>query len=312
MKTRILSISHVSTETGISKELLRKWESRYGFPEPLRDEGDNRLYSLEQIQRLKLIKRLIDDGARPGKVVPLPEEQLKALIEKKRTESSPIVLLDSDLPLLEWLQAKNPTLLRQKLKEDLQKLGVTAFILHRLPALNVFIGEAWVKGLIGIHDEHLYSEIIQSLLRDATAHIQFATAAPRIIITTPPNELHALGNLMLETVLRVEGVDCISLGIQTPINDLAIAAQEFEADIVALSFSSYYPKRRILPLLKDLRLQVPAGIQIWAGGAGVLGLQRSPRGIVIVQHIADALQMIKKQKRKALKALAETRQSLTY
>ena len=61
-----LPIAAVERETGLAKDTLRVWEKRYGFPQPLRDASGNRLYPAEQVQRLLLVRRLLDAGLRPN------------------------------------------------------------------------------------------------------------------------------------------------------------------------------------------------------------------------------------------------------
>jgi len=56
---------------------LRIWERRYGFPAPLRDAAGERVYPAEQVQRLRLLKRLLDSGHRPGRVVPADVDMVK-------------------------------------------------------------------------------------------------------------------------------------------------------------------------------------------------------------------------------------------
>ena len=77
-----LPIAAVERETGLAKGSLRVWEKRYGFPQPLRDDAGDRLYPPDQVQRLKLIGRLLDAGHRPGKVVGLSSLALQALIDQ--------------------------------------------------------------------------------------------------------------------------------------------------------------------------------------------------------------------------------------
>ena len=67
-----LSISAVERDTGLTKDTLRVWERRYDFPKPLRDHNGERAYPTDQVEKLKLIKRLMDRGHRPGKVIGLP------------------------------------------------------------------------------------------------------------------------------------------------------------------------------------------------------------------------------------------------
>ena len=75
------SIADVERDTGLGKDTLRVWERRYGFPSPLRDASGERAYPLEQLQRLRLIKRLMDADYRPGKVVPLSVDELQEKID---------------------------------------------------------------------------------------------------------------------------------------------------------------------------------------------------------------------------------------
>jgi DNA-binding transcriptional MerR regulator len=75
----LFSIGTVERDTGIGRDTLRIWERRYGFPNPERNSKGERVYSAEQVRRLQLMRRLLDQGLRPGKVVPLSEEALDEL-----------------------------------------------------------------------------------------------------------------------------------------------------------------------------------------------------------------------------------------
>jgi len=74
-----LSIAAVERDTGIGKDTLRVWERRYGFPQPRRDGSGDRQYPLDQVERLRVIKRLLDGGHRPAQVVALPIDELDVL-----------------------------------------------------------------------------------------------------------------------------------------------------------------------------------------------------------------------------------------
>ena len=77
----VYPISAVERETGLSKDTLRMWERRYGFPKPTRDAQGERLYPAEQVARLRTLRRLIHAGHRPGKVVTLTAQALQALVQ---------------------------------------------------------------------------------------------------------------------------------------------------------------------------------------------------------------------------------------
>lgn len=289
----LFTISQASFESGIAKEVLRKWETRYGFPVPVRNKNGNRLYTNEQLIRLKLIRKLMNDGFRPGKVVSLDEPALMALALSKASQNyvSPRKRVTD---LLTWLKFRDHALLREKLRQKLADVGLASFVLDEMPKMNVLVGEAWEKGEIAIRDEHVYTEMIQMLLRGALDALDKPAGGPRILMTTPGGETHVLGLLMLEAVVSLEGGYCISLGAQSPTDEILLAAMDFQADIVALSFSKNFPRKKVIPLLKDLRARMPVQIQLWAGGSGTLDIESAPRGIQFVHALDQAIELVKK------------------
>jgi len=110
------------------------------------------------------------------------------------------------------------------------------------------------------------------------------------LMTTLPDEQHGLGLLMLAALLSLRGACCISLGIQTPVQDIVEAAKAHRADVVALSFSNAYPQRRILPALEELRQRLDGEVEVWAGGAGCARLHNaSANHIQLMANIEQTL-----------------------
>ena len=83
MNTPGFNIAAVERDTGLSKDVLRMWERRYGFPVPDRDDNGERSYPADQVDRLRLIKRLMDQGHRPGKLIATPTTELTALAPRR-------------------------------------------------------------------------------------------------------------------------------------------------------------------------------------------------------------------------------------
>ena len=159
--------------------------------------------------------------------------------------------------------------------------------------MNEMLGEAWTRGALQIFEEHLYSEVVQGLLRNAIGSIQRSGRRPRVLLTTFPQEPHGLGILMAEATFALEGCSCISLGVQTPVWDIALAAEAQQADIVALSFSPAVNANQALDGLAELRGRLPAAVEIWAGGACSALHRRPPAGVLALRSldaIAPALQ----------------------
>ena len=284
-----LGISATERETGLGKDTLRVWERRYGFPQPERDANGERLYPAEQVDRLRLIKRLMDQGHRPGRLMAAGEEALQALYTPMaapdRQETSDDAMVRH---LLALVKTHDVPRLRTALNQAMLRQGLQDFVLRSLAALNHAVGEAWMSGEFEIFEEHLYTEQVQALLRQAISTLPASSGSPRILLTTVPEEQHGLGLLMAEALLALDGATCVSLGTQTPLFDIAMAARSQQADVVALSFSAAYPSRQVAPQLAQLRAMLPDSTELWAGGGGAGRLGEQP-GIRAMPTLPDAL-----------------------
>jgi DNA-binding transcriptional MerR regulator/methylmalonyl-CoA mutase cobalamin-binding subunit len=291
--TTLLTISQVSLESGIAKEVLRKWETRYGFPIPLRDANGNRIYTHQQLNHLKLIRKLLDNGLRPAQIVPMPESELNVLASKNQEFDESAEGAQAFSPIIEWLKLRQPNLLQEKLRSEINNVGLSKFVQELMPLMNMHVGQAWEKGEIAVRDEHVYTEIINGLIRESLASRINPEGRPFILLATPPGEAHGLGILMLQSVLTCEGANCISMGLQAPIEEISSAAIDFHADIVGISFSTAFPKKTIVPALKEIRARLPAHIKLWAGGSGINGIERIPRGVNFVYTFDEVIQLVR-------------------
>jgi methanogenic corrinoid protein MtbC1 len=286
-----LSISAVERDVGVSKDALRVWERRYGFPNPGRDAFGERIYGPEQVEKLRLIKRLMDIGHRPGKIVPLQLSDLAHIYASAnpvddtglRSATRNGELLRNFLDLI---KRHETTQLRDQLSQALLRMSLANFVIDVIAPLTTAIGEAWARGQLAVHEEHLYTESVQVIMRNAINTIPEIGKPPRVLLTTVPQEQHGLGLLMVEAMLALEGCKCVSLGVQTPIWDIAQAVIAHQADVVALSFSLAMNANTALESLADLRAQLDGEVEIWVGGACSVLQRRAPRGVLVLRELA--------------------------
>lgn len=288
-----LSIAAVERDTGLSKDTLRVWERRYGFPQPGRDPFGERAYPLEQVEKLRAIKRLMDSGHRPGRIVAMSIEELRHLADSTRTAVSPRSEVQAQEPQLrayvDLLGRHDIVGLRRLLARALMRLGLARFVVEVVAPLNTLIGDQWMRGQLEIFQEHLYSETMQTVLRQAIACIPEIEPLerPRVLLTTFPNESHGLGLLMAEAMFLMDGAHCVSLGTQTPIWDVVLAAAAQRADIVALSFSSVLSPASVAEGLGELRDKLPSSIELWAGGTAPVLQRRPPAGVLALASMDE-------------------------
>ncbi len=278
-----LSIASVERDTGLSKDTLRVWERRYGFPQPVRDALGERAYPLHQVERLRLVKRLLDAGQRPGRIVALPAEQLQQLVDGLEPLEQPGGAPGAEdlQPLLDAVYSHDIESMRRLLTQRLAYLGLGRFVLEVVAPFNRMVGDAWLRGRMQVYEEHAYTESLQVVLRHAlhTLPLPNPQDRPLALLSTFPGEQHGIGLLMAECLLRLEGCRCISLGVQTPIWDMVMAAQAHAADLVVLSFSGVMNPNQVQEGLQELRAKLPQAVEIWAGGSAPVIQRRRIEGV---------------------------------
>jgi DNA-binding transcriptional MerR regulator/methylmalonyl-CoA mutase cobalamin-binding subunit len=288
-----LNISAVERETGLSKDVLRMWERRYGFPKPRRDENGERQYSVVEVGKLRAIKRLMDVGMRPGRIIPLSSDELNALADARASNPRDALAPALERDVLAMLHGHDVTAVQHTLANLVMRQGLQRFVLDTVTPLNRAVGDAWMRGELQVFEEHLYTEQLQVALRTAINAFPRQTGVPRVLLTTFPNEQHGLGLLMVEALLVPEGVQCISLGPQTPLEDIRRAAIAHKAHIVALSFSAAFPVRQAGDALVTLRRQLPSHVTLWAGGEMTRRVRKSLPGVMLIADLAAAQSALK-------------------
>lgn len=295
------TISAVERDTRIGKDTLRVWERRYGFPQPRRDPHGERLYPPEQVERLRHIKRLLDAGLRPGRVVAMSMEELLRQVDPGGRapadgasatavrEPSPRAAATDIEPLMALLRSHDLRGLRRSLGQALLQRGLARFVTEMALPLLIEVGSAWSRGQLEIFEEHLCSEMLETVLRSAlgSAPPADATSRPRILLSTLPGEQHGLGLLMAEALFSVEGCHCMNLGRQTPLRDLLLAARTQRSEVIALSFSAANNPNQVLDSLLELRRQAPAELAIWAGVPFAPLLRRGCEGVLLLGQLEE-------------------------
>lgn len=300
-----LSIAAVERDTGLGKDTLRVWERRYGFPTPGRDAHDERSYPLAQVEKLRVIKRLMDHGHRPGRIVGLSVQELLNMVDALEGTPTPIGMGHAARKVeaqqyVSLLRSHDTEGLRQQLKQALANQGLKQFVTHVVAPLTTAVGDAWMRGELQVFEEHAYSTCISALLRQAIDHLTEtnAQATPRVLLTTFPQEVHGLGLLMAESMLALQGARSVSLGTQTPVADIVNAVQAHGSQVVALSFSVSMKPKHVVGGLTELRQLLPASVEVWVGGQNPALKRCAQNGVVVLgglDHITSEVQRWRSQ-----------------
>ena len=280
-------ISLVERDTGIPKDTLRIWERRYGFPVPERNEKGERLYPDEQVARLVTIRKLLDHGMRPSKVVPLGEAQLQQLAGQYLGRQADRPIPQDLRHLLDAVEACDLVKLDELLHGQLALSGLEACVTQVISPLMEWIGDLWAAERMEIYEEHLLTRQIYRFLDLAISRTNLENRSKPVILATLPGEQHGIGLLMTEAILLTREIPSLNLGTQIPIPQLALVAAKADARAIGVSFSASFPARKIRPLLSELLEATPNSLDLLVGGAGTAHIKRVPERIRLIRNFRE-------------------------
>jgi DNA-binding transcriptional MerR regulator/methylmalonyl-CoA mutase cobalamin-binding subunit len=274
-------IGVVSRRTGLKPDLIRAWERRYGAVAPGRSDTRRRFYSDADIARLLLLKRVVDTGRSIGQVANLSNEELEGLAAADpgmgmgREEAAPVHapgghIADTADLYLELCLAAARRLEVGELELHLQRASValsrTSLLEKLLVPLLHRIGELWHQGEMRPTHEHVVSAVVRSFLGGMYHAYDIPATAPHLIATTPPRQRHELGALMVAAVAAGEGWRATYLGPDLPAEEIAAAAAEKGAQVIALSLIYPPDDPRLADDLRRLRRLLSPSTALLAGG----------------------------------------------
>jgi DNA-binding transcriptional MerR regulator len=252
--------------TGLSPELLRAWERRYGVIAPLRTSGGTRRYRASDLERLQLLKKAVDAGHRIGQLA-----QLSAAELERRASVPPSTAGSAQDAVIAALERFDAAQAQRLLSLQLSALGPVRFAREFAMPLVREIGERWADRRLSVASEHLASAVLRSMLGSALTPTVASLLGPRIVFATPSGERHELGLQMAALTALGAGANPIYLGADLPVEELVGAARAIDAAALALSLVALPPEsaRRTIRALRD---GLPDAIALWIGGAGAPAL----------------------------------------
>ncbi len=267
-----LRIGELSRRVGVSPELLRAWETRYGLVQPQRTAGGLRLFSEDDVRRVLLMRQNISAG--------LSASEAARLAKQQDGQASP-----NDAATLEEIEEALEHAL-DALDEPTAQLALDRLFRHSelqvalgevvLPFLRR-LGERWATGGRSVADEHFASSVIGGRLRGLTRDWGRGVG-PRAILACPPGEQHELGLLCFGLALREHGWRIVYLGAETPLSDIGEALTEHAPTVVVLAAVTPQP---FLDASEEI-LALRGRVRVAIGGSGATTALADRLGVEIL------------------------------
>lgn len=267
-------IQAVARRTGLSVDVIRAWEKRYGVVTPIRSETGRRLYSDADIERLRSIARATRTGRTVGQVAALSASELAELL---RVETVAPVASEETArvaePALTHLRACLDALGRFDAGELDAALRRATIALTAEAFLDAIVVRLWERVAEGVHKgtlrpshQHLVQAVLRRVLDRLTETATLPSAGPDLIVATPAGQSQELGALLAAAAAAAEGWRVTYLGSGLPAEDIADAAAHARAHAVTVSLGAT-PHDRIVPHeLRRLRTLLPNDVAILVEG----------------------------------------------
>jgi DNA-binding transcriptional MerR regulator len=279
--TEHLRIGELSRRTGVSAELLRAWERRYGLLHPTRTSGGFRLYSPADERRVSLMRSHLQHGMSAAEAARLT---LTAADGGTRDDDEPVLRRRAQ-ELRRALDDFEEGAAQSALDSALAELSTETVLTDLVVPYLHELGERWASGEASVGQEHFASQLIRGRLL-GLARGWDRGAGPRALLACAPGEQHDLGLIAFGVALRARGWRITYLGQDTPLETLAESAHSLGP--LAIVISSVSPDRLSRSRAELRRLAGIAHVWLAGPGASETLAKKTPATFLDVDPVAAA------------------------
>jgi DNA-binding transcriptional MerR regulator len=289
-----LRIGELSRRVGVSPEVLRAWERRYGVLQPRRSRAGQRLYTDADEARIREMLGHMQGGYSPAVAARLatatPAEAAPAGQPAEPPAPEPADLIALRDELRDALHRLDDAGAEAALDRLLAAFALDTVLRDVVLPFLADLGEAWARGTLTVGQEHFASAVIAGRLH-ALGRGRDAGVGPRAVLACASEERHELGLLCFALALRGRGWRVCYLGGDTPTAAIAGVAAELDADLVVLGAVRAEPVVGVADELAELartRRVCVGGRGANAALAARLGAERLPPDPIAAADLVSA------------------------
>jgi DNA-binding transcriptional MerR regulator/methylmalonyl-CoA mutase cobalamin-binding subunit len=286
----IRTITLVAKQTGLSVHTIRVWEKRHGAVRPVRASNKRRLYTDEEVERLRLLRQATMAGHTIGQIARASAAELRRLLRQDLTtrNTDPAAgarqersvaddLIAAALRATERLDSND---LRDLLDRAAVELGSPAMLHKFVGPFAEQVGERWRAGDLNVAHEHFATSNITGFLANFARPYPTGNTAHHLVLATPSGQLHELGAIIAAAAARSHGWRATYLGSSLPMEELIGVARKLKPRAIGLSIVFPPDDDLLIADLAKLPKLLPPDCAVLVGGRSV-------------QTYADVLKKIK-------------------
>ena len=279
----------VVQRTGVPADTFRAWERRYGIPNPIRTEGNHRLYSERDIALIRWLRERTDEGMTISQAIQLHRQEQGQIAPRpapghpangasgqggrREGEDTPTSPLARFVPeIADALVAFDAMTAEPIVEEALAIGGVESVCLQVLQPVLTEIGERWARGEVGISAEHYSSHYVMRKIGTLFNLSRPEAGRGPIVAACVEGEMHEVGLLLICLFLSRRGYSIVYLGANMPLDDLVQTIRNVDPPMVLLSASTLAGARNLAEAARVLgRAQTTTGADSRAMSIGYGG-----------------------------------------
>jgi DNA-binding transcriptional MerR regulator/methylmalonyl-CoA mutase cobalamin-binding subunit len=262
-------IRTVARLTGISLDLLRAWERRYRAVEPRR-VGRGRLYTDQDVERLYLLRDLVNRGYAISQIASKGDRELKELLRSaagvaqlqqpvEAEELSPAVTVVEAIEAYRYAEA------RREIWRLAGTFSTRDFVFKVAIPLMQAVGRLWHGSRISVAQEHMASALLRSAMGGMLTEAR-GNRETSFVVASPTSERHEFGILAAAVLASAHGYEVTYLGPDVPAEDIAGAAERTGARVVLVGLLNANSDEAPAHGLRVLAGKLPEEVELWAGG----------------------------------------------
>ena len=276
----VRTIKLVARQTGLSVHTIRVWEKRYGAVRPERASNKRRLYTEEDVERLRLLRQATMAGHSIGQIAQASLAELRRLLRDDLTtrnaepagaatrQQTGVAgdLLAAAMRATERLDTAD---LRDLLDRAAVELGSPAMLHKFVVPLAEEVGERWRTGDLSVAHEHFATNTISAFLLNFARPYPLGSSPNHLVLATPTGQLHELGAIIAGAAARSHGWKATYLGSSLPMEELVGVAGKLQARAIGLSIVFPPDDELLIGDLEKLPKLLPPNCAVIVGGRSV-------------------------------------------
>ncbi|AJI20494.1 MerR family transcriptional regulator [Priestia megaterium] len=258
------NIKAISNMVGIQPGTLRAWERRYQILNPVRNDSGHRLYTEEDLRKLKWLTEKVSGGFTISQAVSLLETESSTVgtFEEEGEVDSPQKIRDELLTmLLSFEEGKAQDLINHAFS----LYSVEKVVIDILGSLLVTVGDMWEKGQITSAHEHYTTQVLKTRISMIFYSLPSNGLLPKAIAVCGPNETHEVGLLVFTLFLRRKGFEVIYLGSSIEDKDVELIVKEVDPTFLFMSCTMLENAEKTLNLTNQMIKKFPH-LKVGLGG----------------------------------------------